>query len=208
LKAQRSDWFDIKSKSRVTKLPIPEFIIVKRIEITRKSIIKNKKRNTMKRFKLFLAALAIMSSMASCNSDEEPQPTYDSFFDITLSDVMAKAGSFSESSLDAIQGDPILPEGTILFFQTSDGRFGKMEITHYDFDDNHKMSFRFVTYESDNSGHIFAGSDVATVKGTYKFNLDANQEEIVPMPDFWWDRVIDDYTVFVPKNGATFYRYN
>ena len=162
----------------------------------------------MKRFKLFFAVAAIIGGMASCNSDDIPEPVQqesENYSDLTPTEIRNISGEMKTDKMFAIDGTPIIPEGAVFIYQTEEGRYGKMQVIDYDFGDNHKMTFKYVTYKLDNSGDIHSANPSATVRGTWLYDLDDGVEESVGA-EFWWERETATETSFTPRNGAIFSR--
>ncbi len=90
-----------------------------------------------------------------------------------------------------------IPAGTILVYQTSEGRYGKMEIVSYGYD----LIVRWLTYNDD--GTVYSQGDNLVVHGTWQCDLDLGVEGDASA-DFWWEQVTSVERYLVPQNGARF----
>ena len=117
----------------------------------------------------------------------------DYYKNITLAEI--KNQTLSTRQIDGSAS--VMGEGTILAFETNAHRRGKMLIRKCGYD----LVFDWITYSND--GKMYQSGINTTVKGTYRFDLDANQKEKNGF-DFWWEQVDNQQRYLVPQNGAAF----
>lgn len=102
-------------------------------------------------------------------------------------------------SHDPRYGYDLLPDGTILLYQTNVGRFGKAVVARQDED----IFLRWTTYERD--GQIASQGIRLELRGPYTCDLDTGT---VSPPaadaDFHWNLFTHATRALVPRNGARF----
>ncbi|MGD9931504.1 MAG: FISUMP domain-containing protein [Mangrovibacterium sp.] len=93
----------------------------------------------------------------------------------------------------------LLP-GTILVYQTSEGRPGKMQIQQYGYD----MKIRWITYT--NTGEVHNSGENLTIRGFWSCDLDTGKET-TKGSDFWWEQITVEERYLTPMNNAMFALY-
>lgn len=98
-----------------------------------------------------------------------------------------------------------IPPGTILFYRTNEGRYGKLQIVVY----GYSIEFRWLTFNED--GAVHSAGDNLHISGTWSADLDAgiqvSHDDNINVPDFQWQQVTDIVRYLTPRNGAVFYKY-
>jgi hypothetical protein len=87
--------------------------------------------------------------------------------------------------------------GAILVYQTSEGRYGKMQITHYGYD----LILKWTTFNANGTSYT-AGSNLK-IRGTYACDLDLGRESDTSS-DFWWEQVTSIERYLSPEHGTRF----
>jgi hypothetical protein len=159
-------------------------------------------------FALFALLTAILC-VACSKEDPETEPALMNYEEIKLSDIKAKESVLSPSGMVISDAAGIyFKPGDILFYKTSMGRLGKMQIISVDQAANYKITLKATTYES--TGAVCSECTSAQVRGTWIFDLDQMVEldDISENEDFWNERINVTDTHFTPQNGASFLRYS
>jgi len=126
-----------------------------------------------------------------------PPPTV--FGAISLADIMA--ASLSSAKINGSNNaSNQIPIGTILLYQTNEGRYGKLEIVSYGYD----LTVKWTTYNPD--GSVYSEGDNLVIHGTCSCDLDLGVESSTSS-DFWWEQVTAVERYLVPENGARFAVY-
>ncbi len=122
-----------------------------------------------------------------------PQTLFDT---ITLSDIKKTV-----LSADRINGSDSpsnrIPAGTILLYQTSDRRYGKLEVVSY----GSNLTLKWVTYNAD--GTVYSNGNNLLIRATWECDLDLGIEGGT-LADFWWEHVTSTARYVQPINGAIF----
>jgi hypothetical protein len=155
----------------------------------------------------FLLVFLSLSFLSACKKDD-PETTVKQFDDISLAGIIEKESSLSASDLDlSNSGGLLMDAGTILFYKTSLGNYGKLEILSVDQTDNYKITLKAKTYSPD--GILLSETTSLAIRGTWLCDLDLMTEEIDNgNADFWHERINATDSKWVAKNGALFFRYN
>jgi microsomal dipeptidase-like Zn-dependent dipeptidase len=91
-----------------------------------------------------------------------------------------------------------LRTGTIIFYQTNEGRLGKMEILEYAYN----IRLRCTTYNE--NGTIYRQNNNLTIRGTWSCDLD-NGLEASAGQDFFWEQNTATERYLTPRNNATYW---
>ncbi|WP_373548111.1 hypothetical protein [Haliscomenobacter sp.] len=91
-----------------------------------------------------------------------------------------------------------IPTGTLVFYRTNQGRYGKMEILEY----GHSLRVRCTTYND--NGTIFRANENLTVRGTWSCDLDIASEAQAGA-DFFWNQRTSVLRSLDPIGGARFW---
>ncbi len=118
---------------------------------------------------------------------------------ITLTDIQKASLSTAKINGSNNSQNQLTP-GTILVYQTSEGRYGKMQINQYGYD----LSFKWLTYNP--NGTTYSSGDNLKVRGTRTCDLDLGRETDISS-DFWWQQVNSVERYLVPVRGARFAIY-
>jgi hypothetical protein len=159
-------------------------------------------------FALFVLLTVILCAACS-KEDPENEPSLMNYQEIKLSDIKAKESALSSSGMVISDAAGIyFKPGDILFYKTSKGRLGKMEIISVDQTANYKITLKATTYE--NTGAVCSACTSAQVRGTWIFDLDQMEEldDVSENEDFWNERINATDTHFTPQNQASFLRYS
>ena len=123
----------------------------------------------------------------------------DTFTDVSYADI-ASAPLVSDSISGNDDASNELMPGTIVFYRTSEGRYGKLQIQDYAY----ALTIRWHTYALDGIG-THAGGDGMLVGGTQACDLDdGSVEGWTAGTDFWWSIDAGVVRTLVPMNEATF----
>ncbi len=115
---------------------------------------------------------------------------------------------FADIAAATLSGDRIdgsdtvwnqLPTGTIVLYQTSEGRYGKFQVLEYGFN----LRIQWVTFRPNETRH---SSGELVVRGTFSCDLDAGRESSASA-DFQWRMVSATERYLEPQNGARFAVY-
>lgn len=120
----------------------------------------------------------------------------ESFNKINLQDIRSttlSSGNINGSNNSYNQ----IPQGSILFYKTDQGRFGKLIIKEYGYD----LKLQWETYNS--NGDVFSSGDNLFIHGTYMCDLDQGQQTSSGS-EFWWEQSSPINRYLVPRNGAKF----
>lgn len=124
-----------------------------------------------------------------------------------------KEDYFGTISVDAIRqipmtSDPLngnagrfnqLSAGTVLAYQTNEGRYGKLLIKSHGYD----LLADWVTFNPD--GSVYARGNNLLIQAAYLYDLDRGREG--SGADLWWEIGMYGERLLVPKNGAAFAVY-
>ncbi len=125
------------------------------------------------------------------------QPNYENTH---LADVQAYMYNMSATPINGNNDETNqLRTGTVIYYKTSEGRWGKMRIQQYDFN----LIIEWITY-NDNGSTYFSASNF-TVRSSYTYDLDLGKEATASN-DFWWQCQTHIIRNIVPNNGAQFYK--
>lgn len=96
-----------------------------------------------------------------------------------------------------------IPAGTIVVYQTNEGRYGKFHVAIYGID----LVINWVTYDLSNDSTVYSQGEGLTIRNTWSAELDEGCETAsTSTRDFWW-KTIPEPRYIVPGNGATFAVY-
>lgn len=125
------------------------------------------------------------------------------FSEITYCHISNQQSSLSAANVTAVllDGTKIMNENDVYIYKTSEGRFGKLQVTEIDENNNFSITFNAVTYNID--GSIRAEKSVM-VRGTWTCDLD-NLKEIGD--DFWWERTSDSETILNTDENFTIAKF-
>lgn len=108
----------------------------------------------------------------------------------------------STNQIDGSDASNDLPDGTIVVYQTNEGRYGKFQVTTWGI----TLTIKWVTYDFDYS--VFTSGDNLEISGTWSCDLDAGVEEgSTSTRDFFWQQVSGTVRYLTPQNGAEFALY-
>ncbi len=93
-----------------------------------------------------------------------------------------------------------LTTGTIVLYQTTEGRYGKFQVLEYGKD----LRIEWITFRPNETVH---SRGELTVRGTFDCDLDAGRESSASA-DFFWQMATATERYLVPQNGATFAVYD
>ena len=152
---------------------------------------------------MIFAVIMLLTVASSCEKEEDEK----TFSDFTLNDIKALESEMVTSNLvisDA--GGVKWNAGDIIFYITSEGRYGKFEVVSVSLADNYKLTINAVTFDAD--GAVYNEADAFVVRGTWLCDLDemveGNQEGI---DDFKNNRATETDTYLSPYNSAAFVRF-
>jgi hypothetical protein len=165
---------------------------------------------SMRIFKIHIL-LAIFSILIACDLGSndlyekakraESEEWMDEFSSITPEEI--EAIPLSGAQIDG--SDPPnndLPDGTIVVYQTSSGRYGKFQVITWGV----PITIKWVTYESDYS--VYSSGDYLEIHGTWSCDLDEGIEEgSTSTRDFFWQQATATERYLTPQNGAQFSLY-
>lgn len=118
-----------------------------------------------------------------------------SFDGITAADIAA--ATLTTVRIDGSDGvTNQLTPGTIVLYQTDEGRYGKLQVLEYGYD----LRIQWVTFRPDGTPHT---SGELVVHGTWYCDLDAGREGPASA-DFQWHMVSSTERYLEPANGARF----
>ena len=126
----------------------------------------------------------------------------DSFDNITYAQIVeVMSGNTGDTKINGSDNsDNRLQAGSIVFYRTDEGRFGKMVIIEY----GYNLLIRWATYNRDAT--VFARGDRTRLRGTCTFDLDygveSGRDGGKSKPDIWWEQVNKTVRYLVAKNGA------
>lgn len=104
-------------------------------------------------------------------------------FDL-LDHSLITAKSFSTNRIYGSNADNHLPVGTIVFFHTRNGLYGKFEVQQFDYTISNDLILRIVTYDGGGSAMF---DTYATVRGTFLCDLDTGGESLDDnVAEFQW----------------------
>jgi hypothetical protein len=124
----------------------------------------------------------------------------DEFSSITPEEI--EATPLSGAQIDGSESSNDLPDGTIVVYQTSSGRYGKFQVITYGYD----ITIKWVTYDLDYS--VYSSGNSLIIHGTWLCDLDEGVEEgATSTSDFFWEQVTGTERYLTPRNGAQFSLY-
>jgi hypothetical protein len=130
----------------------------------------------------------------------ETEGCTDEFSCITPEEI--ESISLSGAQIDGSDSSNELPDGTIVVYQTSSGRYGKFQVITW----GYSITIKWVTYDLDYSVYSSGGS--LTITGTWSCDLDEGVEEVnTSTRDFFWEQVTGTERYLSPQNGAQFSLY-
>lgn len=118
---------------------------------------------------------------------------------ITLADIQKTSLSATKINGSNNNQNQLLA-GTILVYQTSEGRYGKMQINQYGYD----LYFKWQTCNA--NGTTYSSGINLKIRGTYMCDLDLGRESETSA-DFWWEQQTAVVRYLTPKNNARFAIY-
>ena len=158
--------------------------------------------------KIITAILLLVVVLSnSCQKDDtQDEPKVVSYADLSLANIKAKEAQMSVAPLViSNSGGIYFKAGDILFYKTSLGNFGKMEVISVDQADNYKLTFKAVTYKTD--GTMLSSCTTLSIRGTWLCDLDTMTEvDEDGTQDFWVERLNPTDTNLEPKINAIFVR--
>ncbi|MFV0376806.1 MAG: hypothetical protein ACK5JD_05820 [Mangrovibacterium sp.] len=165
------------------------------------------------RLQTLFCTLAILSGafLISCdkNDDNEPETekTPTNFAEISLAHIKAVETAMHSNPITVSDGNNIYWEaGDIFVYRTGEGRYGKFEVQKIDPAANYKLTIQITNYAAD--GSVFLATNSVEIRGTYLCDLDIVTETSgTATDDFHWNRLTSTNTMFDPKNGAKFVKY-
>ncbi|HNW52686.1 MAG TPA: hypothetical protein PKN21_00380, partial [Bacteroidales bacterium] len=116
--------------------------------------------------KIITAILLLVVVLSnSCQKDDtQDEPKVVSYADLSLANIKAKEAQMSVAPLViSNSGGIYFKAGDILFYKTSLGNFGKMEVISVDQADNYKLTFKAVTYKAD--GTMLSSCTTLSIRG-------------------------------------------
>lgn len=157
---------------------------------------------------VLLSFIFLTSLFSGCKKEEDQSTTVKKFDDISIADLKEKESSFSTTDLDiSNSAGLVMNTGTILFYKTSLGNYGKLEIISIDASDNFKITLKAKTFSPE--GTLVSETSSLAIRGTWSGELDTMTEsEENTSADFWHERLNETDSKWVAKNGALFFRYN
>jgi len=158
-------------------------------------------------FTAILLLLVIFMSNACQKDENQEKPKAVNFADLTVADIKAKEAQMSEAPLVISNSAGIyFKAGDILFYKTSLGNYGKMEVISVNQAENYKLTFKAVTFKPD--GTLLSSGSSLAIRGTWLCDLDAMAEvEEDGTQDFWVERINPTDTNLEPKINSTFVRF-
>ncbi len=127
------------------------------------------------------------------------QPSYEN---TQIADVQAYMYNMSATPINGNNDETNqLRTGTVIYYKTSEGRWGKMRIQQYDAN----LIIEWMTFNDNGSTYSY-GSNL-TVRGSYTYDLDLGREGAASN-DFWWQHQAYIIRNLVPNNNAQFYKVN
>ncbi len=142
--------------------------------------------------------------MGACKDDDPATPPLKTFADYTLADILAEqANIIAEAVTYDAQGLTNFKAGSILFFKTTAGNYGKMEIVSVDASFNLKLNL--VVYNAANGTVLTQKSALVLAVNNDAYDLD---DPTVPVnltadADFQWAALGGFRTIyFADPNGA------
>ncbi len=146
---------------------------------------------------LLLILLMTVSFISNCAGRIE-QHDDDEFDAISLTEI--KSADLSRDKINASNNETNqIPDGTILVYETSEGRFGKLRITNY----GPNLTLKWRNFNPD--GSVESDGENLVIKGTWFCDLDLGEEGAPSTSDdFHWELVTDVERYFAPRNGARF----
>jgi hypothetical protein len=146
-------------------------------------------------------------------NDLQSQTAEDIFNSIAFTDIVTSSDIFSSGKINSTHGpDNKIPAGTIVFFKTAEGNYGKMLIINNTFRDIF-LEFSFLLYNG--TGDTIACSKFTRVADTFSYDFEANEVD-GKKDDFWWEWTefhgggkSGDPIYLTPQVGSEFlvYRY-
>lgn len=125
--------------------------------------------------------------------------TNTTFTRIDYNNILQSQKCFSKSPINGSNNNTNrLRAGTILFYQTNEGRLGKMEILEY----GYNIHLRCVTYNQ--NGTVHRQNNNLTIRGTWSGDLD-NAVEASDGKDLWWQQVTSVERYLTSQNNAKFW---
>jgi len=125
------------------------------------------------------------------------------FFAITYLDIRSTPLSADKINGSVNESNQI-PTGTILVYQTSEGRFGKLKILKYD----EYLLLKWLTYQSMDT--TYNAGDSLLVKATCSYDLDTGNQVLYndETSDFSWQYVSSSERYLTPLHNARFAIYD
>jgi fibronectin type III domain protein/putative metal-binding protein len=139
----------------------------------------------------------------SCSDDSMCQL----FNSINFDTIMEEEINLSMEKIDGSNNsNNEIPVGTVVLYETNDGRYGKFQILYY----GYSLGIRWATYNQ--NGSIFSSGNYLTIKGTWHYDLDYgleihHEDDQFPSVDFKWEQVDGIIRYIAPKHGAKFAIY-
>ena len=150
----------------------------------------------MKKVIILLLGLSVF---AACKKDK------DAFSSVSFATVKAKEASFTtDYILVSDANGEVLKPGSIIFYHTTGGNYGKMIIRNTGFSTNHSLVFDMVTYNPQGTvvksvnGLTIAIGALCDLDLGIQLNADGTQS-------FYWSSQSGD--TLTPDGTATFYVY-
>jgi hypothetical protein len=122
------------------------------------------------------------------------------YSDLRRNDISAMEDEMSTASIDASDGNEFMP-GTYFIYKTDEGRFGKFMVENYEPVENHRLTIRLVTYDTD--GSIYSFGTRLIIRGTWSCDLDEGLETTIGQ-DWNWMLLSSTGRRLRTYNGAKF----
>jgi formylglycine-generating enzyme required for sulfatase activity len=120
--------------------------------------------------------------------------------DLRRHHIAAAEADMSTANIDASDGNEFMP-GTYFIYKTDEGRFGKFMVENYEPSENHRLTIRWVTY--DTNGMPYSYGTRLVIRGTYSCDLDEGRETDTG-PDWMWDMQSPATRYLTPYREAWF----
>ncbi len=144
--------------------------------------------------------ILIVFTFSSYSTTKKKESAFDK---LDKAAITALEDKMANDHIEISNIDEALGEGIVIIYRTNFANYGKLEILEIDKEENPGITFKYVTYNYDDT--ILSQSENTKVKGTYTFDLDENGNEAERYEkDFWLEYDFDKKITYFANSEGSF----
>ena len=150
--------------------------------------------------KIAILTILIVFAFSSYSTTKKKKSVFDK---LDKAAITAFQDKMANEHIEISNTGKTLGEGMVIVYITDSGNYGKLEISEIDKEENPGITFKYVTYNYDDT--ILSQSENTKVKGTYTFDLDENGNEAERYEmDFWVEYDFDKKITYFANSEGSF----